>query len=160
METKADFSRPVVAPAKQPAKNKEMIPTFLVRLMFGMVLFTLVIVSWAVFTGREPVGQPEAAAVLQEKWIVLEGKDAQHVVVRDADGTLLQDLPDGGFVTVIQAGLNTERRKHGIDPLKPVRIVEYANHRLVAEDPETGWSVELYAFGIDNEAAFRKLLGM
>jgi putative photosynthetic complex assembly protein len=39
-----------------------------------------------------------------------------------------------------------------------VRIVEYTNGRLAAEDPLTGWSVELYAFGADNKAAFERLL--
>ena len=74
------------------------------------------------------------------------------------DGTVLLDLPHGGFITVIQSGIFTERRKRGVDQTKPVRIVQYANGRLVAEDPETGWSAELYAFGSDNKAAFKRLL--
>jgi putative photosynthetic complex assembly protein len=59
---------------------------------------------------------------------------------------------------VIQNGLATERKKHRVDPLLPVRIVEYANGRLAVEDPETGWSIELYAFGAENRAAFERLL--
>jgi putative photosynthetic complex assembly protein len=42
--------------------------------------------------------------------------------------------------------------------LLPVRLVSFANGRLSLEDPETGWSVELYGFGSDNEAAFQRLL--
>lgn len=156
MESKANLRQP----AARPQQPKEVIPTFLVRLMFGLVFASLAITSWAVYTGREPVGQPEAAAVVREKWIILEGRDAKHVLVRDAEGKLLLDLPEGGFITVIQSGVNTERRKSGIDPLKPIRIVEYANGRLAAEDPVTGWSVELYAFGADNKAAFERLLDM
>lgn len=140
------------------SQTPEMIPKALVMAMFGLALATLAMVSAAVLTGRETVGRPEASTMLRERWIVLEGKSAQAVVVRDADGTLLLDLPHGGFVTVIQSGLATERRKHRVDPLLPVRIVEYANGRLVAEDPETGWSAELYAFGGDNRAAFEALL--
>jgi putative photosynthetic complex assembly protein len=126
--------------------------------MLALALATLAVVSLAVATGRAPTGVPAQADVLREKWIVLEGLNAQAVIVRDADGQVLMDLPHGGFVTVIQSGLATERRKHGVDPLKPLRIVEYANGRLVAEDPETGWSAELYAFGADNKAAFERLL--
>jgi hypothetical protein len=29
---------------------------------------------------------------------------------------------------------------------------------LAVEDPDTGWSVELYAFGGENKAAFERLL--
>ncbi|PTE12976.1 photosynthetic complex assembly protein PuhC [Pseudogemmobacter blasticus] len=155
MDSQAQTRRPALR-----SQQKEMIPAVLLRAMFGIALASLVMVSYAVYTGREKVGQPEASAVVREKWIVLEGKDAKHVVVRDTNGNVLVDLPEGGFITVIQSGVHTERRKKGADQTKPVRIVEYANGRLAAEDPETGWSVELYAFGADNKAAFQKLLDM
>lgn len=136
----------------------ELVPRILLRAMLGLALATLAITTFAVVTDREPVAQPKAAEVLREKWIVLEGLSAQAVIVRDTDGSVLMDLPHGGFITVIQSGIFTERRKHKVDQTKPVRIVEYANGRLVAEDPETGWSAELYAFGNDNKAAFERLL--
>lgn len=149
-------------PRRPALRNQkaDMIPVVLLRAMFALAFTSLVIVTAAVVSGREPVSQPAASEMVREKWIVLQGKDAQAVTVKNPDGTLLMDLPHGGFITVIQSGLATERRKHGIDPLKPIRIVEYANGRLVAEDPETGWSVELYAFGGDNKAAFERLMDM
>jgi putative photosynthetic complex assembly protein len=140
------------------SRDPELVPRILLRAMFGLALATLAITTFAAVTGREPVAQPQAAEVVREKWIVLEGLSAQAVIVRNTDGTVLMDLPHGGFITVIQSGIFTERRKHKVDQTKPVRIVEYANGRLVAEDPETGWSAELYAFGGDNKAAFERLL--
>jgi putative photosynthetic complex assembly protein len=139
-------------------RDKEMVPRTLLWAMFGLAMASLAITTFAVVTGREPVAQPAMAEVKRERWIVLEGHDAQAVTVRNSDGSVLLDLPHGGFVTVIQNGLATERRKHRVDPLKPVRIVEYQNGRLAVEDPETGWSIELYAFGQDNKAAFERLL--
>jgi len=139
-------------------RDKELVPRVLLWAMFGLAMSALAITSFAVLTGRERVAQPAPAEALRELWIVLEGHDAQAVTVRHTDGTVMQDLPHGGFVTVIQNGLATERRKHGLDPLAPVRIVEYANGRLAAEDPLTGWSIELYAFGGGNKAAFERLL--
>jgi putative photosynthetic complex assembly protein len=139
-------------------RDKEMVPRTLLWAMFGLAMATLAITSFAVLTGREPVAQPQSAEVVREKWIVLEGLSAQAVIVRNTDGSVLMDLPHGGFITVIQSGIFTERRKHKVDQTLPVRIVEYANGRLVAEDPETGWSAELYAFGGDNKAAFERLL--
>lgn len=139
-------------------RDKEMVPRMLVYAMFGLALATLAITSFAVLTDRPLVAQPQASEVVRERWLILDGHDAQAVTVLTVDGEVLLDLPHGGFVTVIQNGLAHERRKHGVDPLLPVRIVEYANGRLAAEDPDIGWSVELYAFGGGNKAAFERLL--
>lgn len=136
----------------------DMVPRLLLRGMLALALATLTITSLAVLTGREPTAQPAPSTALRDRWLVLEGHDAQAVTVRTPDGEVLIDLPHGGFVTVVQSGLATERRKHGMDPLRPVRVVEYANGRLAIEDPDTGWSVELYAFGAENKAAFTRLL--
>jgi putative photosynthetic complex assembly protein len=139
-------------------RDREMIPRTLLRAMAALVLASLAIVSFAVLTGRDTVGRPAAAAVTAERTIALIGGGAQAVTVLDAHGAVLADLAHGGFVTVVQNGLMTTRRRHGIDPDRPVRLVAYANGRLAIEDPLTGWSVELYAFGADNRAAFERLL--
>jgi putative photosynthetic complex assembly protein len=146
---------------KTPAfktRDAELVPRMLLRGMLALAIATLAITSFAVLTGREPVAQPQTSDVVRERWIVLEGHDAQAVTVHNTDGTVLLDLPHGGFVTVIQNGLAFERERNGVDPLRPVRIVEYANGRLAVEDPDTGWSVELYAFGGENKAAFERLM--
>ncbi|QYK40600.1 MAG: photosynthetic complex assembly protein [Paracoccaceae bacterium] len=145
----------------QPAlkhRDREMIPRVLLRAMAALVAATLAVVSFAVLTGRDTVGQPAPAAILSERTIALIGGGAQAVTVLDADGNVLADLAHGGFVTVVQNGLMTTRRRHGLSPDLPVRLVAYANNRLAIEDPLTGWSVELYAFGGDNRAAFERLL--
>lgn len=145
-------------PQTKTDPNREMIPVALLRGMVALVLASLAVVSFAVLTGREPTGKPQPAAVLSERSLIFDGHSAQAVTVYDADGTLLADLPHGGFVTVIQSGVETIRKRHHIDPLLPVTIKRYANGRLAVEDPLTGWSAELYAFGDDNKAAFEQLL--
>ena len=140
------------------SRDKELVPRILLWSMFGLAMSALAITSFAAVTGREPVAQPAPSEVVRDRWIVLEGHDAKAVTVRNTDGSVMLDLPHGGFVTVIQNGLATERKKHKVAPLLPVRIVEYANGRLAIEDPETGWSIELYAFGSENKAAFERLL--
>ena len=145
----------------QPAfksRDKDLVPRVLLLGMLGLALSTLAITSFAALTDRPPAAQPQAGEVQREMWIVLEGHGAKAVTVRNLDGSILLDLPHGGFVTVVQNGLATERKKHDVDPLKPVRLVEYTSGRFAAEDPETGWSVELYAFGSENKAAFERLL--
>ena len=136
----------------------DMIPKPLARAMFALAIASLGLVAFAAVTGRAPVGQPQASVPVAERLIVLEGRDAQAVTLRNPDGSLIADLPHGGFITVIQNAMARERLVHRIDGNPPLRIVRYANGRLVAEDPATGWSAELYAFGSDNKAAFERLL--
>ncbi|WP_434612648.1 photosynthetic complex assembly protein PuhC [Tabrizicola sp. M-4] len=146
---------------RQPAlhnQKAEMIPTALLRAMFALAVTTLAITTAAVVSDRPTVGQPKASEVVESRAIILEGLDAQAVTVRNPDGSLLAEMPHGGFVTVIQNAMARERLTHRIEGNPPINIVRYANGRLVAEDPATGWSAELYAFGSDNKAAFERLL--
>ncbi|WP_230426493.1 photosynthetic complex assembly protein PuhC [Paragemmobacter aquarius] len=141
-----------------PNREKEMIPRTLLLGMAALALSTLALASYSVATGRDRVGTPAAGTVIQTTPIVLIGKSAQAVVVERPDGTVLADLPHGGFITVIQSGMARERLVHGIKDNPAINIVRYDNGRLVAEDPTTGWSAELYAFGSDNKAAFERLI--
>lgn len=140
------------------SRDAELVPRILLWSMFALAMSALAITTFASVTHRPTVAQPQVSDVARERWIILEGHGAKAVTVRDAKGELLVDLAHGGFVTVIQNGLQTERKKHGVDLLLPVRIVEYTNGRLAVEDPETDWSVELYAFGGENQASFERLL--
>jgi len=142
----------------RPSDDKEMIPKPLLLAMLGLVLATLAIVSFSVLTGREPAGTPAPAAVVAERTIYLQGGGAQAVTVLDENRSLLLDLPHGGFITVIQNGVQRARLTARVDQSLPVRIVEYANGRLTVLDDHTGWSAELGAFGSDNKAAFERLM--
>lgn len=141
-----------------PNREKEMIPRTLLLGMAALALSSLALVSYSVATDRAHVGVPAQAKVIASSPIILEGLSAQAVVVKRPDGTVLADLPHGGFITVIQNGMARERLVHHVKDNPPINIVRYDNGRLVAEDPATGWSAELYAFGSDNRAAFERLL--
>jgi putative photosynthetic complex assembly protein len=145
------------SPAR-PSNDKDMIPKPLLRAMLALVLASVAVVGFAVLTGRAPVGVPKPAEIVAERSIILQGGGAQAVTVLAADGSVLMDLPHGGFITVIQNGLERARLTAGVDKLLPLRIVEYANGRLTAVDDYTGWSAELGAFGSDNRAAFERLM--
>ncbi len=139
-------------------RDPEMIPRPLLLAMLGLVLTTLALTTFSVVTGRDKVGVPQDAAIVAERSIILQGGGAQAVTVLDENGQLLMDLPHGGFITVIQNGLERARTVARADQSKPVRIVEYANGRLTVIDDTTGWSVELGGFGSDNRAAFERLM--
>jgi putative photosynthetic complex assembly protein len=138
-------------------RQDQMIPKGLVLAMGLLALSALGLASYAVLTDRPREGVPATGEVLRERALILQGKSAQAVTVLDANGTVLADMAHGGFVTVVQNAVSTARKRNGVDQALPVRLVEYANHRLVLEDPETGYSFELYAFGSNNKAAFERL---
>ena len=150
-------TRPTVRDFKG-APDKEMIPKPLLLAMLALVLASLALVSFSVATGRPHVGVPKVAAIEAERTVILKGGGAQAVTVLAEDGQVLLDLPHGGFITVIQNGLERARLTAGVDKMLPVRIVEYANGRLTVLDDYTGWSAELGAFGSDNRAAFERLM--
>lgn len=145
-------------PAMRRTDNNDMIPIGLIRAMFALALSSLALVSYAVWTDRPLVAVPPDAPVISEHRIVLVGGGAQAVTVLDADRNLIADMAHGGFVTVIQNGLQRERFMHGLSPELPIRIVAYGNGRLTAHDDYTGWRVELGAFGDQNRAAFERLI--
>ena len=147
-----------MTPKAAPTAKPDMIPKPLLLGMLALVLATIALVGFSVLTGRDRVGTPADAAVVNERTIILKGGGAQAVTVLAMDGTVLMNLPHGGFITVIQNGMERARLTAGVDKLKPLRIVEYANGRLAAVDDYTGWSVELGAFGSDNRAAFERLM--
>ena len=128
--------------------------------MIGIALLSLALTSYAVLTGRPREGVPPPGNVVAEKLVVLKDIDARHVTVSDPEGNLLLDLPEGGFVDVMAAAVRRSRAVARITDNPPVRIVRYDNGRLAMEDPATGWSTELYAFGADSKAAFERILDM
>lgn len=142
----------------RPSDDKDMIPKHLLLAMLALVLASLTVVTYAVVSDRTHVGMPKAAEIVMERTIILKGGGAQAVTVLDADGSVLMDLPHGGFITVIQNAMERARLTKGVDKMLPLRIVEYANGRLTAVDDYTGWSAELGAFGSDNRAAFERLM--
>ena len=142
----------------RPSDDKDMIPKPLLWAMLALVLASLMVVTFAVVTDRTHVGVPKAADIVTERSIILKGGGAQAVTVLDVDGSVLMDLPHGGFITVIQNAMERARLTAGVDKMLPLRIVEYANGRLSAVDDYSGWSAELGAFGSDNRAAFERLM--
>lgn len=140
--------RPEATPAPRP----------MLRLMLAMVLASLAVVAYAVLTDAPKGGTPQDSPVIAERSLIIKTGGAKAVTLYDIDGTLLEHLDHGGFVTVIGSGIDRERTVHKVPLDLPVTLVRRENGRFTIEDPATGWSVELTIFGADNEAAFAKLL--
>jgi len=144
--------------AERPSPEREMIPRALLWAMLALALSALAITTFSVVTGRPHTGKPLAGTVVSERELILEGRSAQAVTVYAADGTLIADMDHGGFITVIQNAIQRARTVARVEGNPPIKFVQYDNGRLVAEDPASGASIELYAFGNDNKAAVERLL--
>jgi putative photosynthetic complex assembly protein len=140
----------------QPRRSREFIPTRLVAAMFSLAGIALVLVSLAVYTGREPTGQPKDAPVWKTQTMTIEGR-GNHVRIVEDTGRVLLD-GNGGFISVVLDGLERARHVARVEDNPPVTITQYENGRVSLTDPATGWQVELSSFGPGNVGTFRQML--
>lgn len=136
----------------------DLIPRPVLRLMLAIVLASLALVTFAVLTDAPHGGQPKESPVIAERALIIKTGGAKQVSLYNPDGTLLEHLDHGGFVTVIGSGIDRARKVHGVASDQPVLLQRRENGRFTVYDPTTDWSVELTIFGGDNEAAFAHLL--
>lgn len=149
-------------PRQRPARTeKEKIPAVLIRAMFGLTLFALVLVTWARLTDQPLSALPDASEpVAVERQIVIQGSNSGRATVYDTDGNVIREYGplEGGFISGIWRVLRLERGKIDAPLDAPVRLVRYESGRLSLYDDLTGWRAELIGFGADNAAAFARLL--
>ncbi|MEM0936402.1 MAG: photosynthetic complex assembly protein PuhC [Pseudomonadota bacterium] len=152
-----------VAQSRHPQlvnRDKEMIPTVLVKAMFMLALTSLLLVTYAVLTDRPLTGVPQAAPEIASRVIILDGDSKGAVTVTDENGVVLADhgADTAGFLSVVWRSMNRTRMLAGVPETDPLRLVEFENGRLAIFDAQTGWSIELGSFGKDNRATFAALL--
>ena len=148
-------------PRKKREQHGDMIPPFLLRGLFALVLFALLIVTYARLTDRPLSALPsQSEPIVAEREIVLVGSMTGAATVYDAEGNVIHEFAadEGGFIAGIWRGRQRERGKIDAPMDVPVRLVRYESGRLSLYDDLTGWRAELIGFGADNAAAFARLL--
>ena len=151
------------AEQKLVERDKEMVPTILVRAMFALCISVLIIVAYARLTDRPLEAMPPSEAevpVVQERIIRIFGQMDGSARVLDVDGSLIADLgpTEGGFVAGIYRVLERERGAIGLSPSEPIRLVRFSDGRIGLRDDLTDFRAELFGFGASNEAVFARLL--
>ncbi|KIT14881.1 photosynthetic complex assembly protein PuhC [Jannaschia aquimarina] len=146
------------------ARDREMVPTTLIRALGVLVVCALFIVTYARLTDRPleamPVMEGEAG-ILRERTIFLDADGSTGAArVLDTNGTVIAQLDpsQGGFVAGVHRALKFERERRGADMSQPVRLIEFETGQLSLRDDVTGWRAELIGFGAKNAAAFAALL--
>ena len=148
---------------KLVTRDKEMIPTVLLRAMFILCLCVLLIVIYARVTDRPLSAMPPSEAevpVVTERMIRIFAEMDGSARVLDIDGSLIAEYAsdEGGFVAGIYRVLERRRGAVGLTADEPIRLVRFADGRISLRDPVTDFRAELVGFGADNEAAFARLL--
>lgn len=142
------------------ARDREMVPRVLVIAMFGLMLASLALVSFAQLTNQPQRGVLPVSAVMQEIPVTLVGSRTDGVAVLDANGQQVahSSLNKSGFIDVIWVSVMRARKVAGITDNPALRLQRLANGHTAIHDPATGWSIELIGYGADNVAAFARLL--
>lgn len=148
---------------KLVTRDKEMIPTVLLRAMFILCLSVLLIVVYATVTDRPLSAMPPTEAevpIVHERMIRIFAEMDGSARVLDVDGNLIAEYAsdEGGFVAGIYRVLERRRGAVGRTADEPIRLVRFADGRVSLRDPVTDFRAELVGFGADNEAAFARLL--
>ncbi len=142
-------------------REREKIPTILLRMMFALVICALLIVTYARLTDRPLAALPNTdQPIVAERSIILSGEMNGSAQVMDMNGQVIASLsPEkGGFIAGVYRVLVHERNKRDVPLHLPVRLVAFEDGRLALFDDATGWRAELIGFGRDNYTAFARLL--
>jgi putative photosynthetic complex assembly protein len=128
---------------------------------FGLIVFTIVGAGVARWTGIGAAGDMREFAVLDQQAIYFEDRSDGAVIVRSEEsGDLVGVLDPGtnGFIRSVVRGLVRERRARDIGAEPPFYLTRWQDGRFSLDDPSTGRTVELGAFGPTNAGAFAGLL--
>ncbi|WP_308916233.1 photosynthetic complex assembly protein PuhC [Jannaschia sp. LMIT008] len=146
------------------ARDREMVPTVLLRALATLVVCALFIVGYARLTDRPLEAMPvldETSGVAAQRSIFIDADGTTGAArVLGADGTVIAsfDAETGGFVAGVHRALTFERTRRGADVTRPVRLIRFDSGQLSLRDDTTGWRAELIGFGADNAAVFARLL--
>ena len=141
-------------------RDAEMVPRFLVRGMFGLMLASLGMVAYAQWFDVPNRGVLVEAPIVQTREVYLSGTRNSEYKVSDADGIQLATSasPRAGFIAVLGRAIDHERQSRKLPLGDPIRVVRRDNGNIAVIDPTTGIVFELIGYGKDNVAAFAGLL--
>lgn len=140
--------------------DEQMVPTFLVVAMFGLMFGCLALVAFSKVQNIPMTGVLIEAPVVQSLEIVMTGDRSGIYTVHDTSGNLLATSSDemAGFIGVIGRVFDRDRAVSGVVGNPSMQVVRRENGNISVIDDSVGLTVELIGYGKDNVAAFAKLL--
>lgn len=141
-------------------RDKEMVPRILVQAMFALMIGSLALVGYAQWADVPQAGVLIEAPIVESRTVTLEGDRTGKYLVLDESGAVIAASSDdkAGFLGVMGRVIDREREILNVVAGGPIEVVRRENGNVAVIDPSTGMSVELIGYGVDNVAAFAKLL--
>ena len=142
------------------ARDRDMVPRFLVIAMFSLMAASLALVAFARLTGMEPTATAALPEIVAERTVTFAGDRNTGIVLLDEAGAQIASSSENkaGFIDVVWVAVMRERKVQQTDPTAPIRIVRRTGGRVDVIDDTTGWQLELIGYGKDNIAAFARLI--
>ena len=127
---------------------------------FVLVLGTLALATWGrYFAPEQDLRAGLSPLETRDVLFIDEPQGVVHVV--DADtGELIHAFAagDGGFLRATVRGLARERRRYNEGADAPFEITRWDNGGVSLDDPSTGATIQLEAFGVTNARIFARFL--
>ncbi len=125
----------------------------------ALVIASLLSVAAWRLSGTPPMSVTRAPVAV-ERHLHFEDANGAVDVVDAESGRRVATLQPGadGFIRATLRTFVRERRRQNIGAEMPFVLASRVDGRLTLDDPATGRSVNLEAFGSDNAAAFARLL--
>ena len=125
-----------------------------------LISFTIAVAATARITGA---GASHAAPgeVVEGRMLKMTLEEDGSVRASDAaNGQEIAHLPQHnfGFIGVVLKGIGRERMRANVPADAPLHLTKHSDGRLWIDDPLTGQTVPLSAFGYDNQRAVAQLL--
>lgn len=129
----------------------------------GLLILVTILLAWGARltgAGQTVLPAPDSGAYTREiAFLSTAGSELKVLDVGTQQVIAAYREGEGGFVRGSLRALRYERERRGLAfDGAPYRLVEWRNGRLTLDDPETGYHIELNAFGPANVAAYRTLL--
>ena len=127
----------------------------------GALILTVLVVTGLGRMAGAGTTTPHAGTPVLARSLGFEDRADGAILVRDAEaGRDIAVLEPGtnGFVRGTLRALVRDRRREEITGRAPFRLAAWPDGRLTLEDPATGISIGLEAFGPTNMEAFARLL--
>jgi len=128
----------------------------------ALILFALVAVSLGRLTGIGTVHTDHATPIESISLRFEDRPDGGIAVINPNSGAVLGVVKPGtdGFIRTVLRGLAYDRQRHHIGSGPAFNLTKWSDHHATLDDPSTGRSIDLVAFGQTNMQAFSNLMIM
>jgi len=129
---------------------------------FALIAFALVSVSLARLTGIGTVHFEHASPIQSTSLRFEDRPDGSIAVIAPRSGEVLGVIEPGtdGFIRTVLRSLAFDRQRHHIGSGPAFTLNKWSDRHATLDDPSTGRSVDLVAFGRTNMQAFSNLMTM